>query len=391
MMRILSFLAIASIMAAGCSQQPGPSAEQQDSQSDSPPAKQVDGVQDATKSVTRTPDTAAAKPSETDGAAQDEPKTAAVKPASKLAASKPSLAGMAADPEAYASVLTLLDQMGSEATMERRAASEALDALGEAGMPAIVRGLREGNQQQRRGAAVYLIGRVSPRDADSLPALTKALADQDTTLRHAALQAIEKTAPAQLAQALPALITFARNTTEAEAYRSRAIRAIGKLGQQGSSATAELIELARKDPSTSVRRACFFTIYQVAPRQEAEQFFQEQLKDDSTADQRRLAAKWLARVTTTDRSLACLIDALHDEDKAVRLQAVDSLVAIGKPALPVLVKALDSPNVVTRRHATLAIGKLGVLAATAVPALTARLKDPDSQVRELAKAALKAK
>ena len=71
------------------------------------------------------------------------------------------------------------------------------------------------------------------------------------------------------------------------------------------------------------------------------------------------------------------------------MEAVNSLVEIGKPALPALIKALESPDVQTRRHAALTVGKLGLLAEPAVPALKARLNDPDEQVRELAGAALK--
>ena len=112
------------------------------------------------------------------------------------------------------------------------------------------------------------------------------------------------------------------------------------------------------------------------------------LGSDATADLRRLAAKWIEGVTKSERSLECLVAALGDDDESVRLTAVDTLVAIGRPALPQLIKALSSSDVLIRRHAVLTVGKLGVLGTEAVPALRRRLDDPDKQVRDLAKAAL---
>jgi len=301
------------------------------------------------------------------------------------------LAGDAAGADAtkQAEALRWLAQMGSEATIERRAASEALDELVEPGMPAVVRALREGDIQQKRGAATYLIGRVSPRDEAAKSALIESLSADDESLRHAALQAVEKMSEEQLVNALPQLVDLAENRDETEAYRSRAIRAITKLGAAGRSATDVLEQLAQNhDESLDVRRACFYGILKSAPGEVAEQFFRTQLEQNETAELRRLAAQWLARVANSTESLDSLVAGLKDAERSVRMEAVDSLVDIGKPSLPALIRALESPDVQTRRHATLAIGKLGMLATDAVPALTPLLNDPDEQVRKLAAAVL---
>ncbi len=152
---------------------------------------------------------------------------------------------------------------------------------------------------------------------------------------------------------------------------------------------ATLIALAREGDDLNLRRASYFAIMKVAPATVAEDFFQDQLKSDAPADMRRLAAKWLGTVARNDQSLQCLIDALGDADESVRLEAVDALVAIGKPSVPVLIKSLDSTKVDVRRHSVLTLGKMGVFATEAIPALQARLADPDQQVRDLAAAALK--
>jgi len=301
------------------------------------------------------------------------------------------LAGDAAGADAtkQAEVLRWLAQMGSEASIERRAASEALDELVGPGMPAVVQGLREGDIQHKRGAAMYLIGRVSPRDEAAKSALIESLCADDESLRHAALQAVEKMTIEQLVDALPQLVDLAENRDETEAYRSRAIRAITKLGAAGRSATDVLEQLAQHhDESLDVRRACFYGILKSAPGEAAEQFFRTQLEQNETAELRRLAAQWLTRVANSTESLDSLVAGLKDAERSVRMEAVDSLVDIGKPSLPALIRALESPDVQTRRHATLAIGKLGMLATDAVPALKPLLNDPDEQVRKLAAAVL---
>jgi HEAT repeat protein len=379
MLRLVSPLTVVLILLAGCSQQPSTSDDAKEG-----PAAQSVTEQPADQS---TVDDGTTKPpgqaSEMVVGSEGAESAAESKPERKI-----DTEAVPDDPEMRAAVLKSLEAMGSEAAVERRAASDDLAALGEAGIPFVVLGLREGNALQKRGAATYLIGRVSPRDVSAAAALIEALAADDEALRRAALQAVEKLPEQQLIDALPALIRFAENQAEAEAYRSRAIRAIAKLGSRGES-VKNLIELARNDPSMNVRRACFSAIVKVAPTKVADEFFQTQLANDRTADLRRLAAKWLVSVANSEASLECLVSAMNDADESVRLEAVNSLVALGKPSIPGLIKALKSPDVRTRRHATLALGKLGLMAADAAPALRTCLNDPDQEVRELAAAALK--
>jgi len=292
------------------------------------------------------------------------------------------------DPATRTAVFEWLTMMDSQAAVERRAASDSLDQLEQRAIPFVVWGLRRGTPAQRRGAATFLIGRVGPRDQAVAEALIQALQSDDAALRHAALQAVEKMDDEHLVRAVPALIALAKNPDETQAYRSRAVRAIAKLERSGEQGAATLIELAKDGSAGAVRRACYYAIAKVAPGDVAEAFYQRQLKSNDSADLRRLAAKWLAGVATTQASLNGLVEALGDPDRSVRLESVKTLVAIGKPALPTLIEAVESPDVVQRRHAVLTIGKLGLLAAEAAPALRDRLDDPDQQVRELARAAL---
>ena len=283
----------------------------------------------------------------------------------------------------------LLADMASDAALERQAAVERLDELGPEAMPWVLRALRDGPASEQRGAAMFMIGRVGPRDDDVAEALVKLLESSDEAIRRVALQAVERMGEAQLAQAVPALIAMAEDVNEDPPYRGRAIRAIAKLREAGREATDTLCALARNDADLNVRRAAFYAITRVAPVADAERFFVERVADDPHADLRRLAAKWLGQVAVTESALAALIQTFRDPDPPVRDEAVAALVEIGRPAVKTLVEALDAKDVEVRRHAALTLGKMGPLAIEAMSALIERLKDPDERTRELAAAAVR--
>lgn len=90
-----------------------------------------------------------------------------------------------------------------------------------------------------------------------------------------------------------------------------------------------------------------------------------------------------------DRSdVASLVEKLGQEDAAKRQQARETLVAIGKRAVPHLARALKSPNVQRRQEAARTLTVVPDQAA--VPALIDALADSDDSVRWLAAQALSA-
>jgi HEAT repeat protein len=283
----------------------------------------------------------------------------------------------------------LLADMASDAALERQAAVERLDALGPEAIAWVLRALRDGPPSEQRGAAMYMIGRVGPRDDDVAKALVGLLESSDEAIRRTAFQAVERMGDAQLVPALPALIAMAEDVNEDPRYRGRAVRAIAKLREAGREATDNLFALARDDTDLNVRRAAFFAITRVTPYAEAERFFAERLSEDPHEDLRRLAAKWLGQVAVTESALDALIHAFRDPDPLVRDEAVGALVEIGRPAVKTLVEALNDENVEVRRHAALTLGKMGPLAIEAMSALIERLEDPDERTRELAAAAVR--
>jgi HEAT repeat protein len=293
------------------------------------------------------------------------------------------------DPAVMATVQPLLVQMASDASIERQAAAEGLDEMGATATPYVTAALRTGTEAEKRGAATFLIGRVTLNDDATLEALIEVLSAGDDVLRHSALQAVEKLPDEQLQRAMTTLVELAKNNKEESAYRVRAVRAIAKLGATGSDAVPDLLQLARDDSAPELQRSAFDAIAKVATPEASEAFFLEVLKNNSQKDLRRLAARRLVQEAMSPQSVVGLIAAFGDAEADVRNAASESLVAIGRPAMPLLIQALEDPKVQIRRHVVVTLGKLNTLAVDAVPALQQRLQDADPQVRALATASLR--
>lgn len=293
------------------------------------------------------------------------------------------------DPAVMATVQPLLVQMASDASIERQAAAESLDEMGATATQYITAALGTGTDAEKRGAAAYLIGRVSLQDDATLEVLIGALGAPDDVLRHNALQAIEKLSDKQLRRALTALAEFAKNAKEETAYRVRAVRAMAKLGAAGREKAPDLFQMARDEATPELQRSAIDAIGKVAAPEEAEAFFLELLKNSPQKDIRRLAATRLIQAVQSPQAVVGLIAAFSDAEAEVRNATINALVAIGRPAVPELIKALDDPNVQVRRRAVLTLGKLNTLAVAAVPDLQKKLQDADPEVRGLAAASLK--
>ena len=81
-----------------------------------------------------------------------------------------------------------------------------------------------------------------------------------------------------------------------------------------------------------------------------------------------------------------LLRALRTDDMWLRVMAIDALIRIGQPAADGLIEALRDENHAVRRAAAKALGKIG--AADAVRGLDAALLDADADVRRFAAEAL---
>lgn len=74
--------------------------------------------------------------------------------------------------------------------------------------------------------------------------------------------------------------------------------------------------------------------------------------------------------------------ALADADPEVAIAAVQGLARLGRPAVPALTQALDSPNLLVRREAVAAFVRLGPEAHAAVAALCQATQDSDLRTQQ---------
>jgi HEAT repeat protein len=94
---------------------------------------------------------------------------------------------------------------------------------------------------------------------------------------------------------------------------------------------------------------------------------------------------------TADPRIQKLIRRLQSPDEMVRLKAGWLLGRMGlaaKEAVPALVELLQSGTVPEKKQAAFTLGCMGGAAVEAVPALTQALQDPNESVRNLADSAL---
>lgn len=82
------------------------------------------------------------------------------------------------------------------------------------------------------------------------------------------------------------------------------------------------------------------------------------------------------------------IEQLKTTDEQQHSQTIESLVSLGKSAVPALIDALQNQDPAVRNGAAIALGKIGKDANEAVPALKKALDDKDFQVRSSAMQAL---
>lgn len=108
---------------------------------------------------------------------------------------------------------------------------------------------------------------------------------------------------------------------------------------------------------------------------------------------RRVAIRSLGRMPSAAKSaVRHLVEALMDSSETVRMQAVDSLTMIAEQfeLVPVLIEALQNDNAAVRLGAAHVLLRLGKRSARALPALLEHVEDIDERVRRAIVCALAA-
>jgi HEAT repeat protein len=248
---------------------------------------------------------------------------------------------------------------------------------------------------------------MGPQAREAVPALVEAL--RDVRIREETLEALRKIGP-ETPEAVPALIetlridglrTFATQTLEGIGGRAlpalvramkdenpnvrlAAVRIIGNLGPPAGQAVPALIA-ALQDPGRGVSTEAAIALGKVGPRaKEAVPDLFEALKNPQMYE---VSMKALEQIGFDSKeAIPALIEALKHED--LRTYAVDRLLNIGPDAVPELIKALEGDYGQVREYAAYILGKMGPDARAAIPALTDALWDKDKRVRGTAQKAL---
>ena len=150
------------------------------------------------------------------------------------------------------------------------------------------------------------------------------------------------------------------------------------LGKIGGAAVAGLIELL-KSTEPLVRSGAAWALGNIGPASgEAVQFLTEALKDKDNSV-RYYAAEAIGKINVS--GLTALVEALGDKNVDVSNAAAHSLIVIGGPAIPELIKTLRRDEPLFKINAAVVLGGIGPSAKEAVPALEEALQAADSEVK----------
>lgn len=205
-------------------------------------------------------------------------------------------------------------------------------------LPALIRALRSQNPVERVRAAKDL-GRLGWLARDAMPALVKALHDDDGKVREAAAHAIGLMGP----EALPTLTEMLRH--EDKYVRRHAVWALGKLGPLARPALPNLCQSLRDvDPRTASG-----------------------------------AAQSLGSLGADGAdAVNALAEAMRGTNIVLCRLASKALSQIGTPALATLIAHLQHTDPFVRGESALALGWIGAAARSAVPFLARVVRGPES-------------
>jgi HEAT repeat protein/flagellar basal body rod protein FlgF len=246
-------------------------------------------------------------------------------------------------------------------TREYRAVREALADMERDAVPALAAELAS-EQATARIDACYVLGEIGSGAIGAVPALMKALADSDRSIRNAAIAALMRVAP-ESPQVVAGMLESLSTSLESADWRERreAVEALRRLGPRATPCVPQLIRLL-DDPTSGAALA----LAEIGPgAQQAVQPLAAALSDPD-AHVRMHAAYALRRLGVVARdALPALLAAMHDADKDVRMQALAAVGQIGggeSGCLAALATVLSNEDDDVRRRVSAALGPLGTWA-----------------------------
>jgi HEAT repeat protein len=272
----------------------------------------------------------------------------------------------------------------------RREAAEALGEKKRAALPALSKALNDEDVEVRRVAASSL-ERIGQEAAPAVPALTKALRDVDGQVRQNATSALSIIGP-PARTAVPQLVECMEKDP-LPSVRQGAAAALGRIGETGPA--VRVLTEGVTDPDMDLRVAACDALGRIGSASvEAIPQLLTAIKEMHRGSEsvRQNAAFALGRIgQATQDILRALSDTLKDPHRDPRRFAARALGDLGpgaKNEVEALIDLLDDQEMIIRADAAEALGKIGGPPTLVLPALVARLQDEDWRVRAKAAEAL---
>jgi len=271
----------------------------------------------------------------------------------------------------------------------RKFAAQALGNLGPQArgvVPDLIEASKSGDAQVS-GAAIVALGQIGADAKSAVPTIMDALNKKDT--RDLAIVALGKIGP----DAKAAVPELAKNLKTKE-IQGLVIEALGKIGKQAKSAVPELADLL-KDSDKEVKPAIITALGRMG--KDAKPAVPA-LGSCLSPDDRETSIQALGLLADLGPDakdavgdiVALFVDENLRPDNKLRSEAVRTLAKIGKPAVPLLTKALGNPNRYMKAGVIEALGDIGPDAKGALPTIQRLASNPDPVVsRAAARAAAK--
>lgn len=231
---------------------------------------------------------------------------------------------------------------------------------------ALVKRLGDDNTNVR-AASAWALGRIGPQAKDAIPALVKALSDPGYTAEGAALWPVAAEALGRIGPAAVPALTGALGSSELQVVKGAA-GAIHDIGPEAKDAVPALIAVLEKPAITAAG-------------------------GDNTPDSHGSAMFALIGIGPAAKpAIPALIKLLDSENFHNQYWSCRALAAIGaeaKPAVPDLCRLTKDAVPSVRRHAAMALGKIGSgVGDEGLKCLIAAIEDPLEPVRQDAVVAL---
>jgi HEAT repeat protein len=264
---------------------------------------------------------------------------------------------------------------------EPSVAAMAAWALGEIRDPASAPELQKAvhsTSPRVRLAGIWALGQFN--DAAFAKDVLPFLRDPDAGTRVIAAEALGEMKSPRVGAALVGALT-----DRSIAVRRTAANALGNMSERSAAPTLESLLL--NDPDPDVRRECANALGNISLGRSLEPL--ARALDDADRDVQREAANAIGNLDEVKKAPAALIRATSSSDVDLRREATDALAHIGdqgSAAVQALLDRLRDEDKGIRLAAVQGLGELNV--AAAIPGLTRALNDRDPDVRQAAAEAL---